>query len=44
MGRGSEKRVRAAVGTVRVQPIPFMLTARVEGLLYGYGDIDDAIK
>ncbi|MBC8451871.1 MAG: isocitrate lyase/phosphoenolpyruvate mutase family protein [Rhodospirillaceae bacterium] len=37
-------RVRAAVETARAQPIPFTLTARAEGLLYGYGDIDDAIK
>ena len=37
-------RVRAAVETARAQPIPFTLTARAEGLLYGYGDIDDVIK
>ena len=37
-------RVRAAVEAVRSLPVPFMLTARAEGLLFGHGDIDDIIK
>ena len=38
------ERVQAAVEAVRALEIPFTLTARAEGLLYGHGDIDDIIK
>jgi len=38
------ERVQAAVEAVRTLSIPFMLTARAEGLLCGHGDIDEIIK
>lgn len=38
------ERVEAAVEAVRALPIPFTLTARAEGLLYGHGDIDEIIR
>jgi 2-methylisocitrate lyase-like PEP mutase family enzyme len=38
------ERVHAAVEAVRALPVPFVLTARAEGLLYGVGTIDDAIR
>src|SRR4051794_23318132 len=37
-------RVRAAVETARALPIPFVLTARAENLLYRAGDLDDTIR
>jgi 2-methylisocitrate lyase-like PEP mutase family enzyme len=38
------ERVHAAAEAARALPIPFVLTARAEGLLYGVGDLDDAIR
>jgi 2-methylisocitrate lyase-like PEP mutase family enzyme len=38
------ERVHAAVEAARSLPAPFMLTARADGLLYGIGDLDDAIR
>jgi 2-methylisocitrate lyase-like PEP mutase family enzyme len=38
------ERVHAAVGAARSLPIPFMLTARAESLLYGSNDLDDIIR
>jgi 2-methylisocitrate lyase-like PEP mutase family enzyme len=37
-------RIRAAVETAHTQPVPVLLTARAENLLYGIGDLDDTIK
>ncbi|QFG24628.1 oxaloacetate decarboxylase [Actinomadura sp. WMMB 499] len=37
-------RVRAAVETARTLPVPFVLTARAENLLYGVDDLDDTIR
>lgn len=37
-------RVQAAVEAARALPIPYMLTARAEGLLFGVGDIDEIIR
>lgn len=37
-------RVRAAVEVARALPIPFVLTARADSLLYGVNDLDDTIK
>jgi 2-methylisocitrate lyase-like PEP mutase family enzyme len=37
-------RVRAAVEVARGLPVPFVLTARAENLLYGAGDLDDTIR
>jgi 2-methylisocitrate lyase-like PEP mutase family enzyme len=37
-------RVQAAVETARALPIPFVLTARAENLLYGVADLDDTIR
>jgi 2-methylisocitrate lyase-like PEP mutase family enzyme len=38
------ERVHAAVEVTRSLPIPFMLTARAENLLYGRTDLDDTIR
>jgi 2-methylisocitrate lyase-like PEP mutase family enzyme len=38
------ERVQAAVEAARSLPIPFMLTARAENLLYGRNDLDDTIR
>ena len=38
------ERVHAAVEVARSLDGPFVLTARAEGLLYGVGDLDDAIR
>jgi 2-methylisocitrate lyase-like PEP mutase family enzyme len=38
------ERVHAAVEVARSLPIPFMLTARAENLLYGHNDLDDTIR
>ncbi len=38
------ERVHAAVEVARSLPIPFMLTARAESLLYGSNDLDDIIR
>jgi 2-methylisocitrate lyase-like PEP mutase family enzyme len=38
------ERVHAAVEAARALPTPFTLTARADGLLYGLGDVDDAIR
>jgi len=38
------ERVHAAVEVARSLPIPFMLTARAESLLYGSSDLDDVIR
>jgi 2-methylisocitrate lyase-like PEP mutase family enzyme len=38
------ERVHAAVEAARALPTPFVLTARAEGLLYGVGTLDDAIR
>lgn len=38
------ERVQAAIEAARALPIPFMLTARAEGLLYGHGDLDEIIR
>jgi len=38
------ERVQAAVEAARALPIPFVLTARAENLLYGVGDLDEAIR
>jgi 2-methylisocitrate lyase-like PEP mutase family enzyme len=40
----SVDRVRAAVEVARALPIPFVLTARAENLLYGMNDLDDTIR
>ncbi len=40
----SVDRVRAAVEVARTLPIPFVLTARAENLLYGVNDLDDTIR
>lgn len=40
----SVDRVRAAVAAARALPIPFVLTARAENLLYGIDDLDDTIR
>jgi len=37
-------RVRAAVEVARALPVPFVLTARAEGLLHGVHDLDETIK
>jgi 2-methylisocitrate lyase-like PEP mutase family enzyme len=37
-------RVRAAVEAARALPIPFVLTARAENLLYRVNDLDDTVK
>ncbi|NKB57350.1 MAG: isocitrate lyase/phosphoenolpyruvate mutase family protein [Alphaproteobacteria bacterium] len=37
-------RVQAAVEAARALPVPFVLTARADGLLFGGGDIDDIIR
>ena len=37
-------RVQAAVEAARALPVPFVLTARAENLLYGAGDLDDTIR
>jgi 2-methylisocitrate lyase-like PEP mutase family enzyme len=38
------ERVHAAVEAARALPVPFVLTARAENLLYGAGDLDDTIQ
>ena len=38
------ERVQAAVEAARALPIPFVLTARADNLLYGAGDLDDTIR
>lgn len=38
------ERVHAAVEVARTLPVPFVLTARAEGLLYGLKDLDDTIR
>ena len=38
------ERVHAAVEAARALPVPFLLTARAEQLLYGVGTLDDAIR
>ena len=38
------ERVQAAVEVARSLPVPFVLTARAENLLYGVNDLDDTIK
>ena len=38
------ERVQAAVEAARALPIPYMLTARAEGLLFGVGDLDEIIS
>jgi 2-methylisocitrate lyase-like PEP mutase family enzyme len=38
------ERVHAAVEVAHSLPIPFMLTARAESLLYGSSDLDDVIR
>jgi 2-methylisocitrate lyase-like PEP mutase family enzyme len=38
------ERVQAAVEAARALPIPFMLTARAENILYGHTNLDDTIK
>jgi len=38
------ERVRAAVAVARALPVPFVLTARAENLLYGVHDLDDTIR
>jgi 2-methylisocitrate lyase-like PEP mutase family enzyme len=38
------ERVHAAVEAARALPAPFVLTARAENLLYGVGDLDEAIR
>ncbi len=38
------ERVQAAVEATRALPVPFMLTARAEGLLFGVGDLDEIIR
>ena len=37
-------RVRAAVAAARALPLPFVLTARAENLLWGRPDLDDTIR
>lgn len=38
------ERVQAAIEAARAQPIPFTLTARAEGLLYGVGELDEIVR
>ncbi|WP_344479258.1 isocitrate lyase/phosphoenolpyruvate mutase family protein [Nonomuraea monospora] len=38
------ERVRAAVEVARALPVPLLLTARAESLLYGVGDLGDTIR
>jgi 2-methylisocitrate lyase-like PEP mutase family enzyme len=38
------ERVHAAVEAARTLPIPFVFTARAEGLLYGVGDLDEILR
>jgi 2-methylisocitrate lyase-like PEP mutase family enzyme len=38
------ERVHAAVEAARALPIPFLLTARAENLLYGVGGFDDTLR
>ncbi|MFG1947673.1 oxaloacetate decarboxylase [Nonomuraea sp. NPDC048826] len=38
------ERVRAAVEAARALPVPFVLTARAENLLWEAGDLDDTIR
>lgn len=38
------ERVHAAVEVARSLPIPWVLTARADGLLHGYKDLDDALR
>jgi 2-methylisocitrate lyase-like PEP mutase family enzyme len=38
------ERVRAAAEVARTLPVPFVLTARAENLLYGVDDLDDTIR
>jgi 2-methylisocitrate lyase-like PEP mutase family enzyme len=38
------ERVQAAVEVARALPVPFVLTARAESLLYGANDLDDTIS
>jgi 2-methylisocitrate lyase-like PEP mutase family enzyme len=38
------ERVHAAVEAVRALPVPFVLTARAEGLLHGVGDLDEILR
>ena len=38
------ERVQAAVEVARALPVPFVLTARADGLLHGRPDLDDAIR
>jgi len=38
------ERVHAAVEAARALPVPFVLTARAEQLLYGVGTLDDTIR
>jgi 2-methylisocitrate lyase-like PEP mutase family enzyme len=38
------ERVQAAVEAARLLPVPFMLTARAEGMLYGQLDLDEIIR
>jgi len=38
------ERVRATVEAARALPVPFVLTARAENLLYGIDDLDDTIR
>ena len=38
------ERIHAAVEVTRSLPIPFVLTARAEGLLYGVGDLDEIVR
>jgi 2-methylisocitrate lyase-like PEP mutase family enzyme len=38
------ERVHAAVEVARSLPMPFVLTARADGLLHRYADLDDAIR
>jgi 2-methylisocitrate lyase-like PEP mutase family enzyme len=40
----SVERVQAAIEASRQLPIPFMLTARAEGMLYGQCDLDEIIR
>jgi 2-methylisocitrate lyase-like PEP mutase family enzyme len=38
------ERVHAAVEVARALPVPFVLTARAEGLLYRVGDLDEIVR
>jgi len=40
----SVERVKAAVKAARLLPLPFVLTARAENLLYGRLDLEDTIR